>query len=75
MTFADNLGELEIEVKKGLYDISIIHQEPPQSLEFEVKKGCMELDELCELILSVCNKYDKKENVVLESYLKKQSRS
>lgn len=61
------LLDLDKKIEKGLYDISILYQEPPQSLEFEVKNGCMDLDELCDLILRVSAKYSKRVNVILNS--------
>ena len=67
MVFRESLIEIDEKVDKRVYDICILYEEPPQSLEFEIKKVCMNLDGLCDLILSVCNKYGKKVNIVRES--------
>lgn len=65
--FQNGFIEIDERVDKGLYDICILYEEPPQSLEFEIKKVCMNLDGLCDLVLSVCGKFGKKVNIVRES--------
>ena len=64
--FEESIIDLVEKNVKGLYDIFILYEEPPQSLEFEIKSGQMNRNELYELIISVCSKYGKKVNIVLE---------
>lgn len=58
--FQESLLEIDDKIEKRLYDICILYDEPPQSLEFEIKKDCMHLDTLCDLIVEACDKYGKK---------------
>lgn len=67
MVFQESLIELDMKNEKGSYDCFIIYEEPPQSLEFEIKEPLMDRNELYDLIISVCSKYGKKVNIVLES--------
>ena len=67
MVFQESLIELDMKNEKGSYDFFIIYEEPPQSLEFEIKEPLMDRNELYDLIISVCSKYGKKVNIVLES--------
>lgn len=67
MVFQESLIELDMKNEKGSYDIFILYEEPPQSLEFEIKSGQMKRNELFNLIISICSKYGKKVNFVLEN--------
>ena len=65
--FEESILDLDEKNEKGLYDIFILYEEPPQSLEFEIKSGQMKRNELFNLIISICSKYGKKVNFVLEN--------
>lgn len=62
----ESLIELDVKNKKGLYDFFILYDEPPQSLEIEIKEGLMNRNELHRLIKNVCTKYGKKVNILLD---------
>lgn len=62
----ESLIELDVKNKKGLYDFFILYDEPPQSLEIEIKEGLMNSNELHRLIKNVCTKYGKKVNILLD---------
>ena len=54
--FEESLIELDEKNVKGLYDILILYEEPPQSLEFEIKSVQMDRNEWYDLIISICSK-------------------